>query len=241
MMNTIISENYTGMSMEAANVAAEYINSHPGALICFAAGATPMGMLEELIKMQESKAVDLSSAYYAELDEWIGLGYNDKGSCCQVMLDVFYTPAGIPEDRFHLFDGLDRNTDRQCKLMEDWIKSFGGIGLTVLGIGMNGHIGFNEPNPPDVNGCYAMPLDNITKAVSVKYFDRQQPVEYGITIGWRMLKDAEKVILIADGEKKKQIVKTSLSGPIDPSVPASLMQDHPALTVIVDRGAGSQL
>ncbi len=240
-MYTILSDNYNDMSLAAAQAAAAYINKNPGTLLCFAAGTTPMGMFKELIRMQESKAVDLSSVYYAGLDEWVGLGYSDNGSCSQVMLDNYYTPAGIPQEKIHIFDGLDNDTDKQCRLMEDWIKSHGGIGLTVLGIGMNGHIGFNEPNAPDINGCFTVPLDDITKTVSVKYFDRQLPVEYGITIGWRMLKDAKKVVLIADGEKKQQIVKASLYGAIDKSVPASLMQNHPALTVIIDKGAGSLL
>ncbi len=236
-MNIVITDDYSGMSLTAARAAAEYINKNPGALLCFAAGATPTGMFEELIKMQELNKVDLASVFYAGLDEWVGLGYGDRGSCRQVMFDAYYTPAGIPEDRIHVFDGLDSDTQRQCRLMEKWVESRGGIGLTVLGIGMNGHIGFNEPNTPDREGCFTVPLDDTTKSVSVKYFGRQLPVEHGITIGWRMLKGAKNIILVSDGEKKAPIVKASLNGPMDSAVPASLMQDHPALTVIVDRGA----
>lgn len=240
-MNIIIADDYNGMSLKAAGVVAEFINKNPGALLCFAAGNTPAGMFEELIKMHKSKEVDLSSVYYAELDEWVGLGYSDRGSCCQVMFDNYYTPAGIPKEKIHIFDGLDKDTKTQCRLMEDWIAAHGGIGLTVLGIGMNGHIGFNEPYVPDTKGCFVVPLDNVTKSVSIKYFDRPLPVEYGITIGWSTLKDAKNVILIADGEKKAQIVEASLRGPMDPSVPASLMQDHPALTVIIDKGAATRI
>lgn len=240
-MNIIIADDYNGMSIKTAGLVAEFINKNPGALLCFAAGNTPAGMFEELIKMQKAKAVDLSSVFYAELDEWVGLGYNDRGSCRQVMFDTYYTPAGIPEEKIHIFDGLDSDTQKQCRLMEEWIESHGGIGLTVLGIGMNGHIGFNEPNAPGIKGCFTVPLDDVTKSVSIKYFDKQLPVQYGITIGWSTLKDAKNVVLIADGEKKAQIVEASLRGPIDSSVPASLMQDHPALTVIIDKGAASRL
>ncbi len=236
-MNIIIAEDYKEMSHMAASAVAAYINQNPGALLCLAAGTTPMGTFEALIEIQKAGKVDLTSVFYAGLDEWVGLGYQDKGSCCQVMFDAYYTPAGIHPERVHIFDGIDNDTETQCRLMEDWINTHGGIGLTVLGIGMNGHIGFNEPYAPDINSCFTIPLDDTTKLVSIKYFDRQQSVEYGITIGWRMLKDAKNVLLLADGEKKAQIVQLSLCGQMDPSVPASLMYDHPALTVIADKGA----
>lgn len=240
-MKKIIAEDYCQMSLTAAKCVAEYVNLNPDSLLCFAAGNTPMGMFENLINMQKKGMVDLSTVFYAELDEWVGLGYDDQGSCRQVMFDNYYSPAGIPEDRIHIFDGLDSNSDRQCRQMEKWIFSHGGIGLTVLGIGMNGHIGFNEPNAPDTNACFTVKLDEVTKAVSVKYFNKSLPVEFGITIGWSMLKSAKNIILIADGKKKAPIVKASLERPETVNIPASLMQDHPKLIVILDKGAASEL
>lgn len=240
-MVTIIGANYQEMSLFAAQNVAMFINENPGRLLCFAAGTTPMGMFEKLIQMQNEKLVDLSSVYYAELDEWVGLGYEDTGSCSQVMADNYYIPAGIPEERLHIFDGLDTDTEKQCNLMEEWINNHGGLGLAVLGIGMNGHIGFNEPKTTGVYGCFTVELDDVTKKVSVKYFSKTLPVEFGITIGWKMLKSANQVILIADGEKKAPIVKASLEGAITDKVPASLMQNHTNLMVILDKGSASEL
>jgi len=240
-MVIIIGENYEEMSLLAAQNVAAYINENPGKLLCFAAGTTPMGMFAKLIQMQNENLVNLSSVYYAELDEWVGLGYEDTGSCSQVMADNYYTPAGIPKERLHIFDGLDTDTKKQCNLMEEWIKKHGGLGLTVLGIGMNGHIGFNEPKAPDTYGCFTVALDDVTKKVSIKYFNKALPVEFGITIGWNMLKSANQVIFIADGEKKAPIVKASVEGAITDKVPASLLQNHANLTVILDKGSAAEL
>ncbi len=240
-MNITVEPDYEGVSLKAAKAVADYINIHPEALLCFAAGDTPLGMFKNLIEMQRRKEVNLTSVFYAELDEWQGLGYRDKGSCRQVMADNYYLPAGIPEKRINIFDGLDNETGAQCRKMERWIKLHGGIGLAVLGIGLNGHIGFNEPNSPETKGCFNVQLDEVTKAVSKKYFGRKMSVERGITIGWSTLKDSEQLILLASGEKKAHILKTAFNGKKDPVIPASLLQDHSDLTVIIDKNAAIEI
>ena len=240
-MNILIEPGYEGISRKAAEAAAEYINNNPGALICFAAGDTPLGMFEKLIEMQREKEVDLSSVFYAELDEWLGLGYEDKGSCRQVMADNYYLAAGIPEERINLFDGLDDDTGAQCRKMEKWIELHGGIGLAALGIGLNGHVGFNEPASPESKGCFTVPLDEVTRAVSKKYFGTATAAEKGITIGLSTLIESKKLILLASGVKKAHILSAAFNGKKDPSVPASLLRDHPELTVIADKAAAAEL
>jgi len=234
-MVTIVADSYEHMSSTAAEMAAGYINANKGALLCFAAGETPKGMFRALIAMQREGAVNLSDVFYAGLDEWAGLGYNDAGSCAQVMNDEFYAPAMIDPDRVHVFDGLDRDMQAQCHAMEGWIDGRGGIGLAVLGVGMNGHIGFNEPGAPDIPGCFTVRLDDTTKRVSSKYFGRERAVEEGITISWRTLKLARRVILMASGGGKADVVRAMLARPNDPSLPASLLLGHPGLTILIDR------
>jgi len=209
-MRIAIAEDYDELSEMAAHATAEYINNNPETLICLAAGDTPLGMLEILVDMHRHKEVDLSTVYYAGLDEWVGLGPEDIGSCAKVMSDAFYNPAGIPKDRIHVFDGLDKDIDKQCRSMEAWISHHGGIGFTLLGIGMNGHIGFNEPGTPDTKGCFSVKLDNTTKTVSAKYFGKSRPVSTGMTIGWRTLLDAQTGIIMASGELKAPIVKAAV-------------------------------
>ena len=240
-MNIEITTDYNELSIKAAKKVADYINSNPNKLVCFAAGNTPLGMLRELVTIQDRGEVDLSTVYYAALDEWVGLGLDDAGSCVKVMTDVFYQPAGIPKKMIHLFNGLDKNTDRQCREMERWLSSHGGIGFTLLGIGMNGHIGLNEPGTPETEGCLSVPLADITKLVSFKYFGRELPITTGITIGLRTLLGACTVVLLASGSAKAPIIKSSLQGPITLSVPASLFQKHENIFAMLDKKAASLL
>jgi len=240
-MDIIVAPNHEELSHIAAEKAAEYIRNNPNTLVCFAAGDTPLGMLRELVAMQNRGEVDLSCVWYAQLDEWVGLGAADKGSCIKVMTDAFFEPAKIPEDRVMFFDGLDSDMEYQCRKMESWIETHGGIGFTLLGIGMNGHIGFNEPGTPDVQGCIITQLDDTTKSVSQKYFGKELPLTTGITIGWRTLLEARTAVLMASGTKKAPIIKEALEGHVTIDIPASVFQRHKNVTVMLDEAAAGLL
>jgi len=227
------------MSAESAKIIAAYINRNPGKLMCFAAGNTPLGTFAELIAMQKRGEVNLSSVYYAQLDEWAGLGPDDTGSCFQVMRDSFYKPAGIPEDRLNVFDGLADDSEAQCRKMEDWINKHGGIGFALLGVGMNGHIGFNEPGAPGTDGCFIVNLDDTTKKVSSKYFGKSLPVQTGITIGWKTLLNSGGILLQASGKEKAPVVKETLKGEATVNFPASLIQNHKNAIVMLDADSAS--
>jgi glucosamine-6-phosphate isomerase len=236
-----IFETSEKMSINTASKVAAIIRENPGRLVCFAAGDTPIGMLCELIRLQEKGKCDLSSMYYAGLDEWVGLDYWQKGSCAQVMNDLFYFPARIPESRINIFNGNASDIKEECKKMNEWINIHGGIYLTVLGIGLNGHIGFNEPFGPDEEGCFDIALDETTKRVSEKYFGKRLSVSYGITIGWRTLYKSQHVFVIAAGSHKSAIIKKAFTAKPSAAVPASLLQKHSDLTVALDKEAACEL
>jgi len=240
-MNIQIFKNEKDMGNSIAQAIAAIIKQNPGRLICFAAGDTPLGMLRELLVLQDNGFCDLRTMYYAGLDEWVGLGYEDKGSCVQVMKDTFYIPAGIPTDHIGLFDGLSKDLDHECRKMDRWIKLHGGIFLSVLGVGMNGHIGFNEPFTPDNEGCFSVGLDETTKAVSEKYFGKRIPVVTGITIGWRTLIESEHLFVMASGSKKASIIKKAFTEKPSIAVPASLTKHNKNLIVALDKDAASEL
>jgi len=240
-MEIKIHPTHEELSCATAIKIAHHIGRNPNTLLCLAAGDTPLQMLAELVKMQNRGEVDLSSVWYAQLDEWVGLGINDKGSCIQVMTDGFFAPANIPAERICFFDGLADDMNRECRKMEDWIAKHGGIGLVVLGVGMNGHIGFNEPGTPDTPGCIVVPLDDTTKTVSKKYFDKALPITEGVTIGWRTLLDANTAVLMASGIKKAPIMRAALEGSVTTDVPASVFQDHKNVTVMLDKEAARML
>ena len=221
----------------AANEVAEFIRNNRDALVCLAAGDTMLPVFQGLLKLQRGNMVDLSDVYYVGLDEWVGLDRKTKGSCEQVMFDEYYTPAGIPNDRICVWNGTCENVQAERARIESWISSHDGIDLTVLGIGMNGHIGFNEPHSGLQEGTVLVTLDAVTRAVSSKYFDKECAVEYGVTIGALELKKAQKLILIATGIRKAEIVKKTLNDGIDTAVPASLMMDHLDVTFFADEAA----
>jgi len=235
-VKTIVADDYNALSKKTARMIASFIRKNPDSLLCLAAGDTPLGAYAELIKMQAAGEVNLSDVYYAGLDEWVGLGPDDKGSCRQVMFDCFYNPAGIPCDRIHVFDGMD-SPAAACSAMNAWLSDRGPLGLTLLGVGMNGHIGFNEPNVPAADGAIAVSLDEVTKAVSVKYFGKEQPVSTGVTIGLSTLLKAREVLVIACGEKKAPVIKNAFYGNKTPANPASMLQGHPGLVLLLDKEA----
>jgi len=229
------------MSVNTASKVAAIIKENPGRLVCFAAGDTPIGMLRELIRLQEKGECDLSSMYYAGLDEWIGLDYRHKGSCAQVMNDQFYVPAGIPQRQINIFNGSADVIKQECIKMNEWINAHGRIYLSVLGIGLNGHIGFNEPFGSDEEGCFEVALDETTKRVSEKYFGKRLPVSSGVTIGWRTLYESQHLFVIASGSHKSAIIKKAFTMLPSAAVPASLLQKHSNLTLALDKEAASEL
>lgn len=234
-MNLIVKKNYIEMSTTAARTVADFIINNPGSLLCFCAGDTPYGMFEQLIEMQKKGLLDLNSVYYVGLDEWVGVGEETTGSCVQVMNDHFYLPANIKPERKLIFNGLNNPQD-ECKKIADYIKRHGGIGLTVLGIGMNGHIGFNEPGTDISELCGVVALDDVTKSVLPKYFGRQLPLTQGVTVSTKALSEAKQIILIASGEKKAAIIK-KIIGSKNRDIPASLLAHLEKTCLIVDRSA----
>lgn len=240
-MEISILESADIMAKRVALSISMLIKENPGKLVCFAAGDTPMGMLRELLRLQQIGACNLNSMYYVGLDEWVGLGYNDKGSCQQVLRDNFYDPACIDKDRFRLFDGKAEDIDKECEAMNEWITLHGGIFLAVLGVGLNGHVGFNEPFAPDKEGCFSIKLDGVTADVSEKYFGKKVNVTSGITIGWRTLLNAENLYILASGKHKAHIVKKAFTEETSVSVPASLMRKNRMLKVVLDKEAASEL
>ncbi len=248
-MQIIVKKDHEEISRTVAEHIAAFINKNPGSLINLAAGDTPLRAYEKLIELQRDGGVDLSSAYYVGLDEWVGLGYAVRGSCAQVMQDGFYRPAGIDPSRICAFDGT-ADVKGECEKVSDFISAHGGIGLTVLGVGMNGHIGFNEPryvcddtnesgDAEEIVGlCRIVTLDEVTRAVSVKYFDSPQPVKQGVTVSLETLVGARQVILMATGAKKSEIMNRVINGEKSEAVPASMLKDHQGLVVCVDEAVG---
>lgn len=222
------------LAKTAALEIAAYINAHPGTLLCLAAGDTPLRTMAKLIALQNAGKTDLSSVYYIGLDEWKGIGYETPGSCAQVMEDHFYGPAGIPKERIRIWDGKAADSGAECQRMEQWLAERGGIGLTLLGVGMNGHIGFNEPGSPEDALTLRTALDATTLRVGPKYFGGAPCPTEGISIGLAALMRARTVLLMATGIHKTLIIRRALMEQPTPQVPASLLRRRKQLCVYLD-------
>lgn len=241
MDNITICPGSRELADNVAAIVVDLINAKPDCVICFAAGDTPLPMLRKLVALQKEGAVNLNNAYYVSLDEWWGIGYDTPGSCIQVMKDAFYLPAGISESRMALFDGTAGNAQREKDRISRFLDAHGGLDLIVLGVGMNGHIGFIEPGVHSENVCELIPLSKTTKEVSIKYFGYVTPLEYGITLGVKTMLQAEKIIVMADGTRKREIMKRVLQGPVSEECPASLLRTSSKTQYYMDTAAAEFL
>ena len=219
----------------AAARAADYIRENPGRLLCFAAGDTPKGMLSELVRMQMQAEIDLNRMYFAAINEWAGFGADAPGSCARLMLDTFYGPAGVNPDHCALWDGSAPDMDVECARMDRWIRKRGGIGLAVVGIGADGHVGFNEPGTPADACCHVASLTEETREAGRKYFNGADAPAHGLTVGLGQLLAAEEIFLMALSADKAPVIRRALIGEPDERCPASLLQRHENYRIFTDR------
>lgn len=240
-MQVIISEDYGSLSVQAAELVASFLKESTSPLLCAASGDSPVGLYKELIQLKEQGIIDTSNWSVVSLDEWIGLNLSDDGSCAYSIARYLTQPLGIENNRICFFDGRRQDTDSVCKEVEKFITSNGGINVAILGLGMNGHIGLNEPGTPVTIRAHVSNLDPLTKQVGQKYFDKPMLLQHGITLGIGNLMEAKHLILVASGSKKADIVKEMLEGPVTESLPASLFLSHPSIYIFLDKEAASKL
>lgn len=229
-----IFNNHDEASNFVANLFAEKLNKNPKATITLAAGDTPLAFFEKIISKQNLGEVDLKSAKYIGLDEWIGLGPQDAGSCINIMNTAFYNPAGIPRENIKVFDGLTNNIEGEIEQMNE-VLAENPLDIAVLGVGVNGHIGFNEPNVQTTNDFSLVPLSETTQKVGKKYFDGKDTVKMGATITLKALKEAKTVIILATGENKKEAVSGIILG--DSKLPVGEFINHSGAVYVFDNNA----
>ncbi|MBB6734623.1 6-phosphogluconolactonase [Cohnella zeiphila] len=236
-MKTHISHDYQEMSLQAAELILHNVKRKPDSLICFAAGNTPLGTFSCLVEAVHGGRASFDRCRFISLDEWVGLSGADEGSCRQTLNRHFFEPCGIPEKNIHFFNAISGDLEAECRAMDDLIEAHGAIDLLLLGVGMNGHLGFNEPGADFERGSYVTDLDPVTKQVSVKYFPEQKDVQKGITLGIKHLLQARTVILVADGDKKADVMRQALQREVTNEVPVTVLQRHPDVHVCMDEAA----
>ncbi|MDR2629550.1 MAG: glucosamine-6-phosphate deaminase [Spirochaetaceae bacterium] len=240
-MNLIICENYYEMSIKAATLAAEGIPQDRESLISFPGGDTALGMVETFVTIVNAGLVDISRTRYVSLDEWVGLGTNNRGSCAWFNQTHLLNKLKKPFQETFIINGQAEDISAECGRLNAFIEKYGPLKVSVLGIGLNGHLGFNEDGVDFNLNAHVIPLAAVTKSVSSKYFDRVYELDHGITQGLKQIMAAERLILIANGSQKADILRRALREPVDPSVPASILQRHPNCYVVTDREAAANL
>ena len=229
------------MSLAAAIHIAGEVKKKPNSLLCLPSGESPAGVFRHLIRMVNQKEIDLRECRFVGLDEWVGLGKGDDGSCTSFLLDNFFLPARINADHIYFFNAKAPDLDSECRAMDAHIVEYGPLDIMLVGIGMNGHIGLNEPGTDFSMYANHSALDPVTVKVGQKYFRKETQLTAGITLGLKHLQEAKIPLLLASGEKKASIVKMALEGPVTNQVPGSIFQQLVSGVVMLDEGAASEL
>ena len=240
-MNIIVCKDYNEMSLKAAELVVRCIETDKKPLISFPGGDTPLGMVQTFAEMVNSRHCDITKTCYVSLDEWVGLSDQDIGSCSKFNKDNLLSVLDMPFHKVHLINGTAKDMQKESEALNNFIFENGPLTVSVLGIGMNGHLGFNESGVDFTLNSHISELDHITKDVMGKYFDRDRTLTHGITQGIAQIMNAQTVILLANGTHKADIIKKALTGEISNEIPASVLQSHKNCYVILDQLAADKL
>lgn len=233
-MRIIHTENYEQLSRQTANLIAAQVILKPNAVLGLATGSTPIGAYAELIKMYENGDVNFKDVTTVNLDEYCGLTPDNDQSYRYFMNKHLFSKVNVNPEKTNVPSGIAADPEAECVRYDKLIEDLGGIDLQLLGIGHNGHIGFNEPDNKYTKETHIVKLGESTIEANSRFFASYDDVpKQAITMGIKSIMNAKKVLLIASGKDKQEIVKKAFYGPVTPEVPASILQLHPDLTVIV--------
>lgn len=234
--------NYKELSRKAANIISAQIILKPNCILGLATGSTPIGTYKQLIEWYKKGDLDFSQVTSINLDEYKGLSKDNPQSYYYFMNTHFFKHINIAPEHIHLPNGMALDKDDECNRYIQLIQNSGGIDLQLLGLGHNGHIGFNEPSDHFKKDTHCVTLAQTTIDANKRFFDRIEDVPLeAYTVGIRTIMQARKILVIVSGEDKAEIVKKSFLGPVNPLVPASILQMHPDVTLVGDTAALSKL
>jgi glucosamine-6-phosphate deaminase len=239
-MKIFVYENREILGKEAAKFIASAIRKNPKLVLGLITGETPLECYRELVRMCERGEVDFSQVKTFALDEYLELPSSHPYSCKSQLLETLLRYLNIPHKNMHFLDASSPNPASACQAYEEEIKRVGGIDLQLLGIGLNGHLGLNEPGSPFDSRTRIVELTETTKTYLARYFGERVPKK-GMTMGLGTIMEAREILLMAYGQAKADIVAKALKGPVTTKVPASILQRHPACTVMLDKAAASRL
>ena len=234
--------DYEEMSRKAAEIIAEQVKEKPESCLGLATGETPVGTYRELVHYRNEGKISFERVHTVNLDEYCGLSADDRQSYRYYMKTNFFDAIGIDPARTFLPDGMNTDVEAECSRYDRVIEGLGGIDLQLLGIGRNGHIGFNEPASYFSKGTHCVTLTESTIEANKIYFASAEEVpRKAYTMGIGTIMAAKKILLLASGREKADAVRASLQGEVTPEMPASILQFHRDAVLIADEEACSKL
>ena len=237
-MRIINCHTYEAMSRKAADILAAQIQLKPNCVLGLATGTTPIGAYQGLIKKYESGSLDFSEVRTYNLDEYRGLTHEDPQSYHYFMNDQLFNHVNIDPANVHVPDGANTDADAACADYDRMVAEAGYCDLQLLGIGRNGHIGFNEPADEFSKGTHCVDLTESTIEANSRLFEKEEDVpRQAYTMGTQTIMNARCILVVANGENKAQAVRDMCFGPIVPTCPASILQLHPNVFVVCDAAA----
>lgn len=235
-------KDYDELSRKAANIISAQVIMKPDCVLGLATGSSPVGTYKQLIEWYEKGDLDFSKVTSINLDEYKGLSPENDQSYRYFMNTNLFDHVNIDKSRTFVPNGLEPDADKACKDYDEIIEKSGGIDLQLLGLGHNGHIGFNEPSDAFSRSTNCVDLTASTIEANKRFFESEADVpRQAYTMGIGSIMNAKKVLVVVSGKDKAEILKKVVCGPITPEVPASVLQLHPDVTIVADEAAASLL
>lgn len=235
-------KDYDEMSKKAAHIIAAQIVLKPDCVLGLATGSTPVGTYKNLVEWYKNGDLDFSTLSSCNLDEYRGLSPENDQSYRYFMNTNLFDHVNIRKDHTFVPDGLQENSDKACQMYEQIIRDLGGIDLQLLGLGHNGHIGFNEPAEEFPKITHCVDLTESTIQANKRFFEKESDVpRQAYTMGIGTIMSAKKILVVVSGKDKAEILSKIINGPITPQVPATILQLHPDVTIVADNAALSKV
>lgn len=240
-MKQIIYKDYSELSVRTAEMIAAIISEKPDALLCFPAGETSVGTFKCLIDMSKRGLVSFKASRIVGLDEWAHIGNMKNENGFSFMKKHLFNHIEFSKGNLCFFDGESADLKKECEKTDDFIKKYGPVDMMLLGVGMNGHLGLNEPGTSFALNSHIAKLDETTKTVGKKYFTVDVDLSAGITLGIKDIMDARTVFLQINGQRKANIAKKLVDSDITTAFPASVLKEHKNSYLLMDSEAARYL
>ena len=231
-------KDYKDMSRKAANIISAQVIMKPNCVLGLATGSTPIGTYDQLVEWYNKGDLDFSEVTTVNLDEYKGVPRTNDQSYYYFMHQHLFDRVNIDPERTNVPNGMEPDAEKECGRYEELIRSLGGVDLQLLGLGHNGHIGFNEPGEAFEKETHCVDLTESTIEANKRFFASADDVpKQAYTMGIKTIMQAKKILIVVNGENKADIVERAFFGPVTPEVPASILQLHNDVTLVGDEEA----